>query len=87
MGVEVDAERFWLVGAVDPDINVILHLRLYPSRTTVALFHLGLHFRHETVGEWNPVERVFQEIKRRTEQFYNTFPRQAQIRLINGRKR
>jgi transposase-like protein len=32
-----------------------------------------MHFRNETVDEWNPVERVFQEIKRRTEQFYNTF--------------
>jgi transposase-like protein len=32
-----------------------------------------MHFRHETFGERNPVERVFQEIKRRTNQFYNTF--------------
>jgi putative transposase len=38
-----------------------------------GLFELGMHFRHETFGERNPVERVFQEIKRRTEQFYNTF--------------
>lgn len=38
-----------------------------------GLFQLGIHFRHETFGERNPVERVFQEIKRRTEQFYNTF--------------
>jgi len=38
-----------------------------------GLFELGMHFRHETFGERNPVERVFQEIKRRTEQFYNNF--------------
>jgi transposase-like protein len=40
-----------------------------------GLFELGMHFRHETFGERNPVERIFQEIKRRTEQFYNTFSR------------
>ena len=34
---------------------------------------LGVHFRQETFGERNPVERVFQEIKRRTDQFYNHF--------------
>jgi transposase-like protein len=37
------------------------------------LFELGMHYRHETFGKRNPVERVFQEIKRRTNQFYNTF--------------
>jgi transposase-like protein len=39
-----------------------------------GLFELGVHFRHETHGDRNPVERVFQEIKRRTDQFYNNFP-------------
>ncbi|MFB6138592.1 MAG: IS6 family transposase [Halobacteriaceae archaeon] len=38
-----------------------------------GLHELGMHFRHETHGERNPVERVFQEVKRRPEQFYNTF--------------
>ena len=38
-----------------------------------GLHELGMHFRHETFGERNPVERVFQKIKRRTNQFYNTF--------------
>lgn len=38
-----------------------------------GLFELGMYFRHETFGERNPVERIFQEIKRRTNQFYNTF--------------
>jgi transposase-like protein len=42
-----------------------------------GLFGLGLHFRHETFGERNPVERVFQEIKSRTSQFYNTSSRSS----------
>jgi putative transposase len=36
-----------------------------------GLHELGVHFRQETFGDRNPVERVFQEIKRRTNQFYN----------------
>ena len=101
--VKVNGERFWLYAAVDPKTNVILHVRLYPSRNIAltkrflrelrekhsiddaeffvdgapwlqaGLFELGMHFRHETHGDRNPVERVFQEIKRRTNQFYNTF--------------
>jgi len=42
-----------------------------------GLFELGRYFRHETFGERNPVERIFQEIKRRTGQFYNTFSRSS----------
>jgi transposase-like protein len=38
-----------------------------------GLHELGVHFRQETFGERTPVERVFQEIKRQTEQFYNYF--------------
>jgi len=34
-----------------------------------GLFELKMHFRHETFGERNPDERIFQEIKRRTERF------------------
>lgn len=101
--VNIDDERYWLYAAVDPETNVILHVRLYPTRTIVTtkmflqelsnkhsvedaeffvdgapwlqagLFELGMHFRHETHGDRNPVERVFQEVKRRTNQFYNTF--------------
>lgn len=97
--VKVQGERFWLYAAVDPETNVILHVSLYPTRTTAltkmflrelsakhdvedaeffvdgapwlqaGLFELGMHFRHETHGERNPVERVFQEVKRRTEHF------------------
>jgi transposase-like protein len=103
--VKVNGDRFWLIAAVDPDTNIILHVGLYPSRNTAitkvflrelqdkhaiddaeflvdgapwlhaGLFELGMHFRHETHGDRNPVERVFQEIKRRTNQFYNTFSR------------
>jgi transposase-like protein len=36
-----------------------------------GLHELGVHFRQETFGDRNPVERVFQEIERRTDQFYN----------------
>ena len=101
--VKVNGDRFWLIAAVDPDTNVILHVGLYASRNTAitklflrelqdkhaiddaeflvdgapwlhaGLFELGMHFRHETHGNRNPVERVFQEIKRRTTQFHNTF--------------
>lgn len=38
-----------------------------------ALYERGLVFRHVTFGDRNPVERIFQEIQRRTGQFYNTF--------------
>ena len=91
--VKVNDDRYWLVAAVNPDTNVILHVQLYPSRNTAltkmflrelkqkhtiddaeflldgapwlhaGLIELGMHFRHETFGEHNPVERVFQEIK------------------------
>jgi transposase-like protein len=103
--VKINGDRFWLIAAVDPATNVILHVGLYASRNTAVtklflrelqdkhaiddaeflvdgapwlhagLFELGMHFRHETHGDRNPVERVFQEIKRRTTQFYNTFSR------------
>jgi len=33
----------------------------------------GLPFQHVTHGNWNGVERVFREVKRRTNQFSNTF--------------
>ena len=32
--VKVNGERFWLIAAVDPDTNIILHVGLYPSRNT-----------------------------------------------------
>jgi len=91
--VKVNGEQIWFVAAVEPDTNVILHVRLYPSRNTAltkiflcelkekhaiedaelfvdgalwlhaGLFVLGMHFRHETFGEHNPTECIFQEIK------------------------
>jgi transposase-like protein len=97
--VKVNGERYWLVAAVKPDTNIILHIRLNTPRNTAVtklflrelthkqaiadtkffvdgapwlhagLFGLSLHFRHETFGERNLVERVFQEIKSRTSQF------------------
>jgi transposase-like protein len=101
--VKINGDRFWLIAAVEPNTNIILHVGLYASRNTAitklflrelqdkhaiddaeflvdgapwlhaGLFELGMHFRHETHGDRNPVERIFQEIKRRTTQFYNTF--------------
>ena len=38
-----------------------------------ACHHLGLRFQHETHGNRNSVERVFKELKRRTEAFANHF--------------
>ena len=32
--VKVNGDRFWLIAAVDPDTNIILHVGLYPSRNT-----------------------------------------------------
>jgi len=101
--LNVNGERYWLVGAVDPATNRILHLGLYPNRNMAttefflndlkqkhdlqdAVFlvdkapwlHAALHRfdiqpKHEIFGERNPIERVFQEIKRRTRQFYSPF--------------
>jgi putative transposase len=101
--VKVDGERFWLVGAVDPSTNRILHVGLYSNRNMAmieffldelnqkhevqdaeffvdgapwlhaALYRFDIQPKHETFGEHNPIERVFQEIKRRTSQFYNHF--------------
>jgi len=34
--VKVDGESYWLFGAVDPKTNVILHIGLYSTRTTVS---------------------------------------------------
>lgn len=33
---KVNGERFWIFGAVDPDTDRILHIRLFPHRTTVT---------------------------------------------------
>jgi transposase-like protein len=40
-----------------------------------ALFEENLRFQHVTQGNRNAVERVFKEVKRRTEQFANHFRR------------
>jgi len=101
--VQVNDQRFWLYAAVDPATNRLLHVELYPTRTTAvtemflaelrekhlvddaiflvdgapwlqaACHHLGLRFRHVTHGNRNSVERVFKELKRRTEAFATHF--------------
>ena len=101
--IQVNDQRFRLYAAVDPATNRLLHVRLYPTRTTAlsqmflqelrekhqiddslilvdgapwlqaACHHLGLRFHHETPGNRSSVERVFKELKRRTESFANHF--------------
>jgi transposase-like protein len=31
--IQLNAERYWLYAAVDPNTNRLLHVRLYPTRT------------------------------------------------------
>ena len=101
--IRVNDQRYWLYAAVDPDTNHLLHVRLFPTRTTAltemfladlrekhlvedatflvdgapwlkaACHHLGLRFQHITHGNRNAVERVFKELKRRTNTFANHF--------------
>jgi transposase-like protein len=101
--IQLNNQRFWLYAAVDPETNEFLHVRLFPTRTTVlttqflqeltekhdvtdslflvdgapwlqaALFDLNLRFQHLTHGNRNAVERLFKELKRRTEQFATHF--------------
>jgi len=46
-----------------------------PPLAACHLFELGMHFRHKTHDDCNPVESILQEIKRHTAQFYNIFSR------------
>jgi len=101
--IQLDDEQCWLYAAVDLATNRLLHVRLFPTRTTAltsmfvaelrekrrgddalvlidgapwlkAAFHRHrLRFRDETHGNHNSVERVFREVKRRTNQFRNCF--------------
>ena len=101
--IRVNDQRYWLFAAVDPDSNRLLHVRLFPTRTSAltemflaelrekhlvddAIFLVdgapwlqaachrhSLRFQHVTHGNRNAVERVFKELKRRTEAFANHF--------------
>lgn len=101
--IQLNAEKYWLYAAVDPDTNCLLHVRLYPTGPQaltetflgelhekyqfdnrihlvddtpclqVACHRQGLRFQHGTQRSRNTVERVFRELKRRTNQFSNTF--------------
>jgi transposase-like protein len=53
--------------AENPDVNDAEILVVGAPWLQPGLFELGMEFRHETIGERNPVERLFQEIKRRAE--------------------
>ncbi|QCS44959.1 IS6 family transposase [Natrinema versiforme] len=86
--IQLDDQRYWLYAAIDPKTHEFRHVKLYSTRTTAltemflvdsapwlkaALHHLRLRFRYEKHGNRNAVERLFQEIKRRTSQFGNCF--------------
>lgn len=102
--------------AVDPDTNRLLHMRLFPTRTTAlteiflaelrekhlvddalilvdgapwlkaACHHHNPRFYHVIHGNRNGVERVFKELKRRTESsstISDTLSRKPQKRGFN----
>ena len=48
-----------------------------------ALERLGLRFRVCRHGNWNAIERVFCEVKRRTSSYSNTFPN-AQLPTVDS---
>ncbi|WP_049986586.1 DDE-type integrase/transposase/recombinase [Halobellus rufus] len=82
--IRVNNQRYWLFAAVDPDTDRLLHVRLFPTRTTAltemflvdgapwlqaACHRHSLRFQHVTHGNRNAVEPSFKELKRRTEAF------------------
>jgi len=46
--IQLNDERYWLYAAVDLDINRLLHIRLYPTRTQALteMFLSELHEKH-----------------------------------------
>lgn len=94
--IRLNNQRYWLYAAVDPATNRLLHVRLFPTRTTAltqmfleelrerhllddaiflvngvpwlqaACHHLDLRFQYVSHGNRNAVERVFKELKHRT---------------------
>jgi len=47
--IQLNTERYWLYAAVDPDTNRLLHVRLYPTRTTAitSIFLSELREKHQ----------------------------------------
>ena len=47
--IQLNSERYWLYGAVDPDTNRLLHVRLYPTRTKAisSMFLSELREKHQ----------------------------------------
>ena len=47
--IRLHGEEFWLYGAVDPETNEILHLKLFPTTTkqTTGWFLADLHRRYQ----------------------------------------
>jgi len=47
--IQLNNDRYWLYAAVDPDTNRLLHVRLYPTRTTAitSMFLSELREKHQ----------------------------------------
>ncbi|GAB3313419.1 IS6 family transposase [Haloplanus salinarum] len=47
--IQLNDERYWLYAAIDPDTNRLLHIRLYPTRTTAItlMFLSELREKHQ----------------------------------------
>ena len=50
--IQLNSERYWLYAAVDPDTKCLLHVRLYPTRTSAisSIFLSELREKHQ-VGD------------------------------------
>ena len=47
--IQLNSERYWLYAAVDPNTNRLLHVWLYPTRTSTvsSMFLSELHEKHQ----------------------------------------
>jgi transposase-like protein len=56
--IRLHGQEFWLYGAVDPETNEILHVRLFPTMTkqTTRWFLAELHRRYQLNGVQFPVD-------------------------------
>ncbi|OVE82841.1 IS6 family transposase [Natronolimnobius baerhuensis] len=55
------------------DVDDAVFLVDHAHHLATALQRIGLRFRLERHGNWNAIERVFREVKRRTSLFSNSF--------------
>jgi len=66
--IRINDQQFWLYAAPNPQLNDMLHLRLFLTMTTVLteIFLKELRQKHD-------VEHIFREVKRRNPSFLNSF--------------